>query len=237
MRNIDKELDIAGDIFKILLKGGVVGKNRNINLYEAYIENMKVGDYLDFLAEKFDTEIYKYESGLYLTPSVDNTMLGYTNQELISKIPYVNDSKDLYLVNFIIAVIITSFYKTSAMERFIDYIKISDLEEYVSLKLDALVKKEDLEKVNEEYQYNFSTIAKRWLKLKEINDKKTSKNKTTKPGVVNNVCKFLESNDLVYVDEMREMIMCTPRFKAIIENYFEDKDNKDKIYDFIDKLK
>lgn len=233
MEGIDKSLDLALDIFKILISGGEVTKYKNSHIYNEI--NGEVEEYLEYVAGKFQCEVYRFEGGIYLTPTVDNKLFGYSASNL-RNISFIKDSEDVYLFNFIVATIMTAFYKSTRASRFVDYIKISYLTELINTKFEALINREDLEKVDKEYSYNFTAIARKWNKLKDINDLKNSKNRSAKEGIVYNVCYFMQQNSLLIIDKNTEIIACTNRFKAIMENYFEIKENKNKIFEFIEKL-
>jgi len=226
-------LGLALDIFNTLLAGEEVSKNKNKDLYDRYIYNADVEDILQFIIEKLDMEIYRYNEKLYLCPCVENKVFGYNNEELRRKIPRITRNDELYLCYFIIMTVITMFYKESGMDTPISYIKFGDLVAEVTNKFEVLISIEDLEKVSEEKSFNFAEIAKVWIRLQDAREDMVTGGKNDKVSFIKNVCSFLRDEKLIIIDEDRNSIFPTDRFKAIIYNYFEDRDNKNDIFEFV----
>ncbi len=232
------EREIAGtaiDLFKLLISGEEVSKNKNRDFYSSYFDNSEVGEFLDFFVEKFDMEVYHFSDKLFICPGAGNNIFGYTNEELKRKIPYVNKNSELYLCYFIIMTLITLFYKESAIDTVKEYVTLRELDEKVTKKFESLVKIEDIEKLSKENNFNFSAIAKTWRDLRDTREEKQG-GKNDKFSFINNVCNFLEEEKLIIKDEERSCLYPADRFKAIIYKYFQDRDNKDKIYELIKSL-
>lgn len=223
----------ALEIFIALLSEEEVSKSKNKELYDKYIYHTDVEETLHFITDKLDMELYRYNEKLYLCPSVENTVFGYTNEELKRKIPRITRNDELYLCYFIIMTVITMFYKESGMDTPIAYIKFGDLVEMVTAKFEAMINTEDLEKISEEKAFNFAEIAKVWLRLPDAREDMTLGGKNDKISFVKNVCNFLRDEKLIVIDEDRNVLFPTDRFKAIIYNYFEDRDNKNDIFQFV----
>lgn len=226
----------ALDIFKAMLSGEEVSKNKNKDLYDKYIYHTDVEETLLFIAGHLDMGLYRYNEKLYICPSVENTIFGYTNEELKRKIPRILRNDELYLCYFVIMIVITMFYKESAMDTPISYIKFGDLIEAVTGKFEALIDIEDLEKVSEEIAFNFAEIAKVWQRLPDARQDLAIGGKNDKISFVRNVCNFLRDENLIMIDEDRNVLFPTDRFKAIIYNYFEDRENKNDIFQFVYQL-
>jgi len=239
MDSAQKEtLELALEIFNALLMGEEVSRSYNKNLYESFLYNVDIEETVLFIAEKFDMELYRYNDKLYLCPGVKNQLFGYTNEELRKKIARVNKNSndELYLCYFIIMVIITMFYKESNMDTYVNYIKLADLIEEVSSKFDALINMEDLEQAGEEYSYDFPRIARAWMTLKDGREEIGLGGKNDKVSFVRMVCQFLQEEKLLTFDGDRNLYFPTDRFKAIIYNYFENRENKNDLYEFVYRL-
>lgn len=231
-----EHLGEALDIFKKLLNQEEVSANSNKELYDAYITSTEIEEYIQFICEKMDMEIYSYNKQLFLTPSINNQVFGYNNEELRNRIPYVNNNTQLYMIYFVGVVIITMFYKESAMDTSIPFIKIEQITEEVTNKLDALIDEEELEDISNEYQFNFADIAKEWKNLLTTVENNSGRGISDKFKLTNAACRFLADEKLITIDMNREIILPTDRFKGIVYKYFETKANKSKVLDYIYSL-
>lgn len=233
----DKEtLGQSLDILRALLAGEEVSKNRNKDLYDKFIYHTDVEETLLFIAERLDMELYRYNEKLFLCPSVENDIFGYTNEELKRKIPRILRNDELYLCYFIIMTLITMFYKESAMDTPISYVKFGDLIESVTGKFDAMIGIENLESISEEKAFNFAEIAKVWQRLPDARPDLVAGGKNDKISFVRNVCNFIRDENLIMIDEERNVLFPTDRLKAVIYNYFEDRENKNDIIQFVYEL-
>lgn len=236
-------LECSMDIFKKLLQGDLVGLKSNNDLYEKYRTDSEIEHCLRIIAKKLDIEIYEYEGELYLTTGVNNKIFGYSNEELKKQLSYVRTNDELYLAYFIMYVILILFYKESNYTTAITYISIDKILEKCTNKLDALIRKEDIEEISKEYSFNFTQIASIWDKKPEVKEiEKGGKVQIAKDGkesryqFVNLVCSFLKDEKLITIDNDRNLIFPTNRFKAIVYYYFQEQENKSEILEFIDKL-
>ncbi len=229
---VKQAFESALEIFKTLLASEEVSKSKNKDLYDKYIYDTDVEEALDILTKGLELELYRYNEKLLMCPMVDNRIFGYSNEELKRKIPRINKNDELYLCYFIIMTLITMFYKESAMDTPISYVKFADLVNEVGNKFEALVGVEDIERLSQENSFNFAEVAKVWIKLQDAREYMFA-GKNDKVSFVKNVCSFLKDEKLVMMDEDRNSIFPTDRFKAIIYNFFEDRDNKNDLLEFI----
>ena len=86
--------------------------------------------------------------------------------------------------------LITMFYKESAIDTPINYVRFSALVEEVSNRFEALISIEDLEAVSNEYQFNFSDICKVWMLLPDAREDMQQRGKNDKVSFVRNICNF-----------------------------------------------
>lgn len=224
------------DIFNLLLSDQEVSKNKNKQYYEDYRYNLDVENFLDFFLTKLDLEICDYKDKLHIYPKAGNIVFGYTNEELRNKIPYIGNNTELYLCYFIIINFIIMFYKESNVDTLKEFVKFEELVDEVKKKFTALFQLEDLEKVSEEKAFNFEAIAKYWRSLPDAREHIKSSGKKDKISFVRRVCDFLEGENLIIFYRDRNAIYPSDRFKAIINKYFRDKDNKNTILKFIKEL-
>lgn len=229
-------LDNAFSIFNALLEGQAIGRSKNRELYECYRNNADVEEMVLYIAGKMGLKIYIYEEKLFISPGVANRIFGYTNDDLKKKIPYISRNDELYLCYFIIMTLITMFYKESGIDTAINYVRFSALIEEITNKFDALINVDDLEAISREYQFNFADICKVWIRLTDARVNMQQRGKNDKISFVKNVCLFLQSEELVVIENERNLIFPTDRFKAIIYYYYEDRDNKNDILSYINAL-
>lgn len=228
-------LGTALDILNMLLAGEEIGKEVNRELYNKYIYNADVEEILLFVVNKLDMELYRYNEKLHLCPRTANQVFGYTNEELRKKIPYINKNEELYLCYFIIMTMITMFYRESSIDTSVGYIKETDWIAEVSSKFDTLVSLEDIEAVSETYAFNFAEIAKVWKTLKDAREN-IKDGKNDKVLFVKNVRNFLVTEKVIVYDKERKTVIPTDRFKAIVHRYFEERDNKNDMLEFVYQL-
>ncbi len=233
-------LEYSLEIVYKLVAGEDVSEFKNKELFYKYA-NDEVEDCIDLICSKFSLSIFKTMDGkaLVLTPGIENKAFGYNNEELRRKL-WGNNEK-LYIAYFIIMVIITMFYKESAMDSSVPFIYIKDVIDEVDKKFNALIEREDLEEVSREYSYNFAALAKSWHKMMVKKDEEDLGNLGFKDKIsaVSTVCRFLNNEGLILIEAYRGEgggIVPTERFKSIIYNFFEDRGNKSQILEFTRQL-
>lgn len=228
-------LDDALEILKAILQGEEVSKNKNSFLYEKYRYRSDVEDMLVHIAGKLELRVYSGKDGLFLCPEAGSRLFGWTNEELKKKISYIYYNSELYTGYFIIMTLITMFYKEAYPDTPIAYIKINDFIKEVSHKMDSILKIEDLEAVSQENQFDFESICKVWQRLPDAREGVTG-GKNDKIAFVENICKFLNNEKLIQLDMDQRNIYPTDRFKTIIWNYYEERENRKDLLAFVRDL-
>lgn len=228
-------LDDALAILKALLQGEEVSRTRNALLYEKYRYSTDIEEMLYYVAGKLELKVYSGNERLFLCPEVGSKLFGWTNQELRDKIPYVSNNSELFTGYFVIMTLITMFYRESYPDTPVAYIKLSDLVEAVSRRFDTLLNTEDLEKVSEERQFDFCEICRVWQRLPDAREG-VSGGKNDKVAFVEVICRFLGEEKLVILDWNQRIIYPAEKFKAIIWNYYEDRDNRKDLLSFVRNL-
>lgn len=228
-------LDDALEILKALLQGEEVSRNRNFLLYEKYRYSTDTEEMLQHIAGKLELRVYTGNERLFICPEVGSKLFGWTNQDLRDKIPYISNNSELFTGYFVIMTLITMFYREAYPDTPVAYIKISDLIVAVSRRFDTLLKLEELEKVSEENQFDFSEICRVWQRLPDAREG-VSGGKNDKVAFVEVFCRFLGDEKLVIIDWNQRIIYPTEKFKAIIWNYYEDRDNRKDLLSFVRNL-
>jgi len=228
-------LDDALEILKALLQGEEVSRNKNVILYEKYRYSTDVEEMLSHIAGKLELRIYSGNDKLFICPEVGSRLFGWTNKELRDKIPYVTNNSELFTGYFVIMTLITMFYREAYPDTPVAYIKLNDLIENVSKRFETLFSMEDLEKVSEENQFDFVDICKVWQRLPDARED-VSGGKKDKVAFVEVILKFLGDEKLILFDTNQRIIYPSDRFKTIIWNYYEDRDNRKDLLSFVKSL-
>lgn len=227
----DRNLDRALDITSKLIMGEEISRDSNIALYEEYNANGQVYTYVHAVLKKMNLDIYEYNYGLYVSPGENNRIFGYSNEELRRELG-LKVNKELFLCYYIIYNIIMEFYTDTTTYNYVEFVKIEDVIATVDGSVGSIV---DLSKgiVADEVEENsFKQVALMWNDLQavtvdDVSDVRAARN--SKSGYVKIVFNFLESQRLFTQVEGR--YYPTDRFKAIIENYFDNY--KGRIYEIL----
>jgi len=217
----------ALNIFNYLLKEGEISLSDNRDLFLDY-NNIEVKEILDSFKEEMGFEIVKIGDFIYLMPAMDNEVLGYKDQEIKNFLGSDKKRVDYYLSQYIIVMLLTKFYSGKSINPKVkDFIKIEELESYVSERLNALAQKSDVQDMEEELKFNIVSIANRWkdMSVDLEDDKKTAK---TKIGFIKKVLKFLENQKLIIVNEEEETVR-TERKLDHLMMYYLNNERKQKI--------
>lgn len=216
-------MEKALEMFSKLITGENVSSKENTDLYEEYNSNMEMYNIFGSMIDKLNLTLYQYKEALYITAGEKNKVFGYTNEEL-RKMLGLKVNKELYMCYFIIYNIITLFYKDSSSYTFQEYIKIEDVLNSVDGSLSSVISKLDVIVKNELEENSFNAIALLWdeLPLTHSNDLavNTRAYKSSKLGYIKIAFNFLKEQNLFI--EVEERYYANDRFKALIENYFED---------------
>ena len=226
-RNLDKALDITSR----MIMGEEISKQTNIALYEEYNTNGRVYTFVHAVLKKMNLDIYEYNNALYVSPGENNRIFGYSNEELRRELG-LKVNKELFLCYYIIYNIIMEFYTDTATYNYVEFVKIEDVIATVDGSVGSIV---DLSRgiVTDEVEENsFKQVALLWHDLQAVSvedssDVRASRN--SKSGYVKIVFNFLENQHLFTQVDGR--YYPTDRFKALIENYFDNY--KGRIYEIL----
>ncbi len=226
-RNLDKALDITSR----MIMGEEISKQANIALYEEYNTNGQVYTFVHAVLKKMNLDIYEYNNALYVSPGENNRIFGYSNEELRRELG-LKVNKELFLCYYIIYNIIMEFYTDTATYNYVEFVKIEDVIATVDGSVGSIV---DLSRgiVTDEVEENsFKQVALLWhdlqaVSVEDLSDVRASRN--SKSGYVKIVFNFLENQHLFTQVDGR--YYPTDRFKALIENYFDNY--KGRIYEIL----
>lgn len=228
-------LDDALAILKALLQGEEVGKSNNATLFNKYRHSTEVEDMLFHIAGRLELRVYSSQERLFVCPEVGSRLFGWSNEELRNRISWISTNSDLFTGYFIIMTLITMFYREAYPDTPVVYIKMGDLIENVNRRLEALQDMDDLDTVSQENQFDFAQICRVWQKLPDAREGVTG-GKNDKVNFVENICTFLQTERLIVLDTQQRLIYPTERFKTIIWNYYEDRDNRRDLLTFVHEL-
>jgi len=226
-RNLDKALDITSR----MIMGEEISKQANIALYEEYNTNGQVYTFVHAILKKMNLDIYEYNNALYVSPGENNRIFGYSNEELRRELG-LKVNKELFLCYYIIYNIIMEFYTDTATYNYVEFVKIEDVIATVDGSVGSIV---DLSRgiVTDEVEENsFKQVALLWhdlqaVSVEDLSDVRAARN--SKSGYVKIVFNFLENQHLFTQVDGR--YYPTDRFKALIENYFDNY--KGRIYEIL----
>lgn len=228
-------LDDALMILKVLLSGEDISSEKNSSLYEKYRASSTVEEMLHHVAGKLELRVYSGQDQLFVCPEVGSKLFGWSNEQLRANIPYVSNNTDLHMGYFVIMTLITYFYPEAYPDTPKSYIRIADLVEQVTNRFEGLLRVEDIETASKEYQFDFKGICKAWIQLTDARES-VAGGKKDKISFVETICKFLHGEDFINFDSELKRVYPTKRFKTIVWNYYEDRDNRRGLLKFVNSL-
>lgn len=218
-RNLDRALDIVS---KLIAGEDVSERGANASYYQEYSNNASVYDIVNMSLKKMNLNLYEYNNGLYISAGESNTVFGYSNEELRRELG-VRLNRELYLAYFIIYNTITEFYHDTATATYADCVRIEDIINNVDKSIVTIIDRREGIILDEIEENSFKQIALSWEELPAISSDDQAgirAAKNSKAGFVKLVFNFLVSQGLFA--ESSERYYPTDRFRALIENYFDD---------------
>ena len=226
----ERSLDKALDIYAALITGKEISRSNpdTRDMYEEYYTNSAVYDITTKLVKKLNLDIYEYNDAIYVTAGEGNRIFGYTNDDMKRQLG-LRLNKELYMVYFIMYNILLSFYQDSASYQVKEYVKLEDILEQISTYLSAITSDLSIYSMDELEEDSFKAIALLWDELPVVTSDEKDKNRASRAsrtGYVKLTFNFLMEQKLFVSVEDR--YYPTDRFKAVVENYFEEY--KGRIY-------
>lgn len=186
-------MEEALKIYKMLLEQGEISKQKDKELFAAYVENPEIKEILEKFERELDFKIVETPRTIYLVANIENKILSFSLRELRESIR--SDAKliETFLLCYIIMFILYLFYGgKNADPKQADFLQLKD----IITALDERFEKADQDTkdlLQEDYSINFQNIADEW-KSKVVDG--TGRN--TRKYMVKKACDILEKEKLVF---------------------------------------
>jgi hypothetical protein len=180
------------------------------------------------LVKKLNLNLYEYNESIYITAGEGNRIFGYTNDDM-KRMLGLRLNRELYMVYFIMYNALLLFYQDSASYQVKEYVRLEDVIEQVSDYLTAITSDLSVYSMEDMEAESFKSIALLWDELPVVTSddrEKTKASRASRTGYVKLTFNFLMEQKLFVGVEDR--YYPTDRFKAVVENYFEEY--KGRIY-------
>ena len=221
-------------VFMTLVSQGEVGK-KSARLLQAYKDAQEVRDIIsDVFEAAAGVKVLNSVDKLYISPGVDNKVFGYTNQDLRELIG-LKDNAELYTAYFVILCLVAMFYDGEDMNTATrQYVQVTELESYITAKTEKIGQLEEIAIIDEELEFGFSHAVHHWRDLPDYDDKLKSlaRSKKNKVSFILSVCNFLQGQDLVHVQQDREIYL-KDRLDCMVRRYYSDTARKDQLMQFL----
>ena len=204
-RNLEKALDIVS---KLITGEELTERGDNSSLYQEYNNNAEIYDIVHMSLKKLNLSIYEYNNGLYVSAGENNRVFGYTNEELRKELG-IKVNKE--------------FYTASSNTTYVEFVKVEDIVKNVDYSVSAIIDKKLGMIIDDIEENSFKQIALSWDELPVITVEDTADvraARNSKTGFVKMVLNFCVSQGLLM--EAQSRYYPTDRFKALIENYFDE---------------
>lgn len=226
----ERSLEKALDIYAALVTGQEISRSNpdTRELYEEFYSNASVYDITMRMMKKLNLSLYEYNEAIYVSPGDGNRVFGYTNDDM-KRILGLRLNKELYMVYFIMYNGLLLFYQDSASYQVKEYVRLEDVLEQVTNYLAAITADLSVYTMDSLTEESFKTLALLWDELPVVTSEDKEKNRASRAsrsGYVKLTFNFLVSQRLFV--EVEDRYYPTDRFKAIVENYFEEY--KGRIY-------
>lgn len=236
----DKEkLTRALDILYYMLSTNSLEQSKCPKYYSIYEQDAEVRDALELCTERFGLYLCRRDNALYLSSGIGNKVFGVTNADIKYELGKGFNNPEMYTVFFIMHIIVSEFYEESMYDTHRQKIPKDFLLETIDSKIKTLSDFEDLQKLSEDYKFNFSEIKEFWdsLSVRKFRpDSADEKERGTgsKRTMINETIYFMEKHNLVV--EHNNAIYPTNRFKAVIAEAYNNPDIQKDIQEFIESL-
>jgi replicative superfamily II helicase len=219
----NRNLERAMDIVSMLITGEQISEQgENAAMYQEYNTNSEVYDIVHLSLKKMNLKVYEYNNGLFVSPGENNRVFGYSNEELRKELG-IRLNRELYLSYFIIYHTITEFYSDTISATYAEFVRVEDIIRNVDHAVTGIIDKKSGFVQDEILENSFKQIAMSWdeLPVTTVEDQSGVRAaRNSKSGFVKMVFNFMVSQDLLV--ESQDRYYPTDRFKALIENYFDD---------------
>ena len=224
-------VETALKIFLELARLGQLHQEDYPEMVHAYKTDQEVqGLFANIIEPLADVKILESLYILYLSPNVDNRFFGYTNEELRDKMKLATN-RELYLAYFVILSLLAMFYgEDSLSEVSRSYVTVSDLEQFVSTRLQDLGVNPDLTDLEKELEINLLSSVELWQDMPEYDPDLKALRRSTKNRIsfILKVAMFLETEGLAHVEQDRELY-ATEKTEQMVRKYYSDRGRQEKL--------
>ncbi|KUO74896.1 MAG: hypothetical protein APF81_23415 [Desulfosporosinus sp. BRH_c37] len=224
-------VETALKIFLELVRLGQLHQEDYPEMVQAYKTDQEVqGLFTNIIEPLADVKVLESLYVLYLSPNVDNRCFGYSNEELRDKMK-LSTNRELYLAYFVILSLLAMFYgEDSLSEVSRSYVTVSDLEQFVSNRLQDLKTNPELPEVEKELEINLLSSVELWQDMPEYDPDLKSLRRSTKNRIsfILKVAKFLEAEGLAHVEQDRELY-ATEKTEQMVRKYYSDRGRQEKL--------
>jgi hypothetical protein len=227
----------AFKLYSILSMKGY-GEKEELRLY---ISDEMIRGLVDQFARQVDCTIFASGDYIYMIPVSRNSVFHVSNDSIKKEyLPAKAVNLDLYLMYTAIIVLFGEFYDSyQTMEPTRDFININEWLSSINERIETLNEHdpEKLKELDNQFDYNWSTIIEKWMDMDEIKEKVKSQDARTisRKSFLNTVKQFLEAQELVK-DIGNEELELTEKAKNIIQRYYMEYDYNRGILDFMYNL-
>lgn len=218
----DKNLLKALDIVSVLLSNDAITTKENSTLYEEYQNNSRVYDLVRTILGRLNLVLFEYDNGLYVCAKESNRVFGYSNEEL-RKLLGLRVNKELYLCYFIIYHVMLEFYSDTSSANFVEFTRVEDIIKAVDKSASGILGIESGIISESADNEGFKAIALLWDELDTTKGGEEAiirSARNSKTGFVKMVFNFLVTQQLF--TELEGRYYPNKRFKALIENYYDE---------------
>ena len=240
MRYEKEKLTTALDILYHMLSTNSLEQSKCPKHYALYEHDAEIRDALELCAERFGLYICRRENALYLSAGINNKVFGMPNEDIKYELGKgFNSNSAMYTVFFIMHVIVSEFYEESMYDTHQQKIPKEHLLTTIDSKVKALSAFEDLQKLSEDYKFNFREIKELWdsLPVREFrpnSDDEKERGAGSKLTIINETIKFMQKHDLAV--EHNNAIYPTPRFKALIAEAYTNSNIRKDVLEFLENI-
>ena len=203
-----------------------------------YLADDVVRGLVEEFAREVECTVIPAGDQLYLIPLAISSPFHISNQSLKERyLPGRAVNADIYLMYVAIIVLFGEFYDSyQTIEPTRDFLSIDLWLSRLNERILALkeMELEELEKMEQEQEYNWRQLVEKWDALNDLKEKVKSQDSRTQSrlGFLNAVKKFLEEQDLVR-DIGEDEISLTEKARTIIQRYYMEVEHNQSILEFI----
>ena len=221
-------------LLRELLKHPVINRENNSSLIMRIQQDSEVLNlWQEVLEPTLGVKLIKAGDEYYLTTGIQESVFAASNEDLRADLGVENNT-ELFTCSFIVLTLIAAFYNsddTTGPSR--EYINLVELEGLVSSNFEALLARDDIEKLENQGRINLVEPGRFWLDLATMKQDAIRHRQTlTRWGFLLKTLAFLEKNQLVSMIEERQ-IFPLPRLNNLVAGYYNNRDHKNLILEMI----